>query len=192
MVFSTSSDFFEDIRSVFEENSTNPKPLVILKPSLSMSFNQADIWDSHWVQTRTNCYAYALNCPQVGWARPSQLINQRNHCYNERLITPDNIKNFLLKEGLEEISEYEALSGTFHAVAVKIKDKKDYHFFRHDQADGLWSHKDGGNYPKQHDVDRMIIKNPRKAQVPYPSFVGYFAVPEEGILYRQRLKIPAV
>jgi hypothetical protein len=165
------------------------KPLAVFKP-LKTDFNPA-AWEDARVVENTNCYAYALNCPQMGWARPGNLRSLFNPRYGIELITVENIRNFMKNDGLEELSETEALSSSLNALALRISDRSDYHFYRLD-SNGLWSHKQSYLDPSSDDDRGDVIKNPRTAASrSYAKFGGYFTIPENGILYVPRLQLPA-
>ena len=175
--------FFSAIFPANNNNLQGQDSKTILKPSLRMDFNRSAWGDEN------NCYAYALNAPQAGWARPGNLALVKNKEYPDNLITPANIKEYLLhKDGLEEITEYEALSGRFHAIAARVAVNCDYHFYRFDELDGSWSHKHGGGIPENRDGENELITNPGtlKDHI-YTEFLGYFAIPPAGILYVPRL-----
>jgi hypothetical protein len=136
-----------------------------------------------------NCLGYALNAPEAGSAQPGHLINTGGIFYMGRT---SRVRELLIREGLRPISEREALTGKYHAVALVLSEDDDFHFHRRDNSTGLWSHKRGGNLPENYDEDGKPIENPRFAESPvYKEFGGFFAVPEEGILYKPRVEIPA-
>ncbi len=167
------------------DDTTKDSRLLVLKPSLHMRFNQA-YWGDSAVQCTTNCYAYAINCPDAGMAAPGLLQSMdQDSAYPEAFVTTENVQSFLADgDGLEPITEEDALSGKFHAVALKIWPGKDYHFFRYDQATGLWSHKLSNRPISNLDDAGQTIKNPRLARSNnYTEFGGYFKIPEQGIFY---------
>ena len=157
--------------------------LQCILPSLRLKFNQK-AWNFFPLQGETNCYAYALNEPRTGWARPGNLSSMGSILFPLVPISTSKIRKCLLKDGLLEITEKEALSGKFHAVALRIYPQTDFHFYRRDSS-GLWSHKMGQTAVRRLDDDNRLIKNPRLATSwRYSEFGGYFAVPKGGILYK--------
>lgn len=161
-------------------------------PSLSLAFNPSgamDLLSSPFV----NCYAYALNLPESMMATPGNLAKLYDYGMEKRDIRERIIKQKLREDGLEEISAVEALSGKFHAVACRIAPFKglrstpDFHFLRLDHQDGTWSHKPGTFSPVDVDEHDKIIDSPENAVFSgYDVFCGYYALPEDGILYVPR------
>lgn len=158
-------------------------------PTARLSFNPA-AWDDDLIlKAHTNCLTYALNCPEMDHARIGEL-RQPQHL--PRLSAPFDaarLKNELEKEGLREISERDAVTHKGHVIALLISPTYDYHFLRRDD-NGAWSHKRVNAAPRQTDSNGTIIRNPRDAFIkvngfaPYDQFGGYFAVPENGILFK--------
>ncbi len=160
-------------------------PLLCLPSALKTSFNES-AWSNQYC-ARFNCYAYALNIPKAGRAHPGTLLSETACGFP---TTRFSMIRRLREDGLHEISEKEALEGYFHAIAARINND-DFHFFRRD-SNGLWSEKMSGEYPAQTaDYGRQAIVNPRLAESRYDIFCGYFAIPDEGILYLPRFEIPS-
>lgn len=61
-----------------------------------------------------------------------------------------------------------------HIFAAVVSPSDDFHFFRKDH-DGTWSHKLGPCPPEQIDSPENYLT--------YTDFVGYFTIPQTGILY---------
>lgn len=162
------------------------EPLLCLPSALKTSFNES-AWSNPYC-ARFNCYAYALNIPKAGRAHPGRLLSEISAGFP---TTRFSMIRRLREDGLHEISEKEALGGSFHAIAAHINND-DFHFFRRD-SNGLWSEKMGEKYPVQTaGYGRQAITNPRLAENPvYDIFCGYFAIPDEGILYLPRFEIPS-
>jgi hypothetical protein len=174
------------------EEPPSPQELFYLNnPALKLPGISTTFSDAVWQRGKTNCYAYALDCPSAGWAVPGRLLRKRENSIPDRLITVSNMQSLLKRDGLIEISEEEALKGKFHTVACAIGEKfscgKDFHFYRKD-PDGRWSHKTGPYVPKKvSEVDKYFIEHFSR----YNIFVGYFAVPENGIIYIPRNDLAA-
>ena len=68
----------------------------------------------------------------------------------------------------------------------------DYHFYRY-HPEGFWSHKPGFNYPiTNKDSKGELIMDPsnyvfKLGDFTYSNFIGYFMVPENGILLNPTL-----
>lgn len=70
-------------------------------------------------------------------------------------------------------------------IALVVDKGEDYHFYRQD-ADGMWSHKDGSNKVKRYDALKRPIFNPETASrdytpqgsdLNYEDFCGFYSVP---------------
>lgn len=73
-------------------------------------------------------------------------------------------------------------------IALVVDPGEDYHYYRQD-ADGMWSHKDGSNKVKRFDALKRPIFNPELAardyrwqdsDLNYESFCGFYCVPRNG------------
>ena len=158
----------------------------ILTPSLPLTFNAA-VWYAPSVNKSTNCYSYALNCPEAGRRNPGHLSTMRSEIEYKVSIT--SLREKLMSDGLIEISGHNAFSGEFHTVALRVQPGTDYHFLRLDN-NGYWSHKNG-HYVSYKDGSGEFIKDPRKAILRggYSDFGGFFAIPKEGILFRPQVTL---
>lgn len=168
-------------------------------PSLRLEFNHFAPglpWHIMTAHGKSNCYAYALNLPESKWATPGDLRKGGNILGEDDDLTPHDIKTALEKDGLEEISATEALSGQFHAIACRLRPYSpysahpaaDFHFLRLDHKTGTWSHKPGPRPPDNFDENGRTIENPEKANFhEYEIFCGYYAIPDDGILYTPQL-----
>jgi hypothetical protein len=154
---------------------------------LNLAFNGA-AWNAHeYLQRQTNCYAYALNCPEAGWAIPGQLASTKRNAPENIHVSVRTIRNRLMKDGLISITEEQALSGKFHAIALVIAPNRDCHFYRRD-PDGTWSHKDSIDLAARNPT--ITVPSRDALDQKYLKFGGYYAVPPNGVQYRQRLRIP--
>ncbi len=163
----------------------NPE-LKICKPSLVTAFNDNAIWADPRVIAKTNCYAYALNCPDMGIAVPGQLTVAEPKIHLDTVTVEDFRALLTQKDGLVEISREDALSGKFHAIALRIDYLRDCHFYRRDPI-GIWSYKNGDREISRFDEKGSIIDDPQEiTDRHYTQFGGYYAIPEGGILYLPR------
>lgn len=152
---------------------------------------EADIWDH--VRQQTNCYSYALNIPDHGWARPGELLTSvdRRKPLGSSEINIENIRERLLVDGLIQVELKDVTAQTHHVIAAVIEKGDDYHFYRL-LLDGHWAHKQGCGKVTMKDKDGILITDPETCnRGAYKSFVGYFAIPEEGVLYRRDPSIKA-
>jgi hypothetical protein len=75
-------------------------------------------------------------------------------------------------------------------IALVVHEGEDYHYYRQD-ADGMWSHKDGSNKVKRFDALKRPIFNPEYASrdfrwqgsdLNYEDFCGFYCVPRDQVL----------
>lgn len=74
-------------------------------------------------------------------------------------------------------------------IALVVHPGEDYHFYRQD-ADGMWSHKDGANTVKRYDAKGQPIWNPEtaarnyrpKSFLNYKDFCGFYCMPRNRTL----------
>jgi len=170
---------------------------------MTLQFNPSDwhVCDNNW-QTCTqnsNCYAYALNCPDYHWAMPGMgfaktgtlnFLQSAGKVFDSfasdgafRQACIDGAK----RDGLLPVNEPEQRDG-YYTVALFFSEdgkERDVHWYRQDD-DGSWSHKDGRHNPSQLDADGKPIRDPRCiATTNYPLFGGFFLVPRSGVKLTQ-------
>lgn len=164
------------------------------KPGLITAFSFA-IWNAPDIVERTNCLTYALGEPEMGRAVPGALTDPTILTMGPLELTKENLRRLMLKDGLLEITGKEALSRKFHAIALRFQPYQNFHALRYawdKQNDGHWLHKPGRTPLIRTDDDsHSLIRNPETAALRrFPEFVGYFAIPVDGILYAPRLNEP--
>lgn len=133
----------------------------------------------------TNCYSYALNIPDHGWGRPGELnkLLDDRECFSTREITEARIRERLQIDGLIEVALADVSPLTHHVIAAALDKESDYHFYRW-LEDSTWSHKMAYDPVTTTDSKRRRIRSPEEcARGRYKTFLGYFAVPEEGLVY---------
>lgn len=166
--------------------------------SLSQNFNilaratfkhplefDGDIWDH--VRQQTNCYTYALNIPDHGWARPGELLTRADirKPLGDSEISIETIRDRVLTDGLIQVDIKDVTPQTHHVIAAVVSKHDDYHFYRL-LTDGHWAHKRGNGEVTMKDSSGDLITDPESCnRGKYKSFIGYFVVPEEGVLYRR-------
>jgi hypothetical protein len=151
-------------------------------PKLKMVFDEK-VWRLQILTA--NSYAYALDCPDVGWGLPGHLNdNCLTWLYEPDEITPQGMAELLYKDGLKHISKEEALNAKDgHFIALWLSPGKDVLFLRRDSM-GTWSYKPGDGPPKSLDSEDQMIQDPSQAELyGYGVFVGFYAVPAEGVNY---------
>lgn len=154
-----------------------------------------DPWDD--MRDHFNCYSYALRLMGHGWSRPGQLVTREA---DHRYITPTTLNHWLSVDGLERIHEHNGDYLRDHIIAAFVTpihldgERIDYHFYSLDR-DGTWSHKLGDSEATKLDSNGRTIHDPlqaaryyrslnrRQNDLDYSQFVGFYRIPDEGIVY---------
>lgn len=150
-----------------------------------------------------NCYSYGMNVIDlnlVDFCRKNNGKDCRSHFHQPGALNGDRfalnaesrrtcpIVEKLMKADVPEISNttfYGTCPKGMSKIALVVDKGEDYHFYRQD-ADGMWSHKDGSNKVKRFDADKQPIFNPETASrdytqqgsdLNYEDFCGFYCVP---------------
>lgn len=154
------------------------------------------------VQETHNCWAYGMNV--LDPAQLTQCVGKPVGCqltYHQPGGTQHRASNLHTATGrscptverLMRLDVPDIRRTTFKArcprgtskIAMVVHPGEDYHFYRQD-ADGMWSHKDGANKVKRFDADGLPIMDPQTASrnyrprgsfLNYKDFCGYYCVP---------------
>lgn len=143
------------------------------------------------VKDDTNCYTYALNIPDHGWARPGQLHEhfKSRANFDDDDATREIITARLVKDGLVPVKLEDVSPETHHIIAAVIAPGYDFHFYRM-LEDGSWAHKIGTGAVKKTDYSNAPITSPESCdRGVYSEFLGYFALPAEGITYTRNPRL---
>ena len=124
-----------------------------------------------------NCYGYALNIKEHGWATPGRLLEIEHEEMPNASRTAPFVTKGVLKDGLEQIREHGARRDE-HVISGHVIPGEDFHFYRYDN-DGQWSSK----------YASKIAEKANPAFETDETFIGFFRVPAEGLLYSPRLKV---
>jgi len=148
---------------------------------------QPDVWDNRYVCAATNCYAYAANDPYGHFMGGEQVPGLAAGA-RMGAVTPGECVRCAEADGMVFIGDAPVARPGHYLVALRICPGVDFHFIRQD-ADGLWSHKNGtGGIDRMDDCGRAIT-NPETASFEICSeFVGYFHVPNCGLRVAERLQ----
>lgn len=145
--------------------------------------------NDHKLRLRTNCYSYALGLFDHGKGFPGQLSHNPEKSprrLSKADMTADRIRQLLTEyDGLIPVEKQHLDDFSDHRlIAAFVQSHDDSHFMTRHQ-DGTWSHQDGHGGPISDEDDYGFkITNPEGAILRgYDSFVGYFAVPKEGLSY---------
>lgn len=156
------------------------------------------------VRLSHNCYSYGMNvldplsaelCKKNGSCRryfhqPGALHGNRNALNAaerracpivEKLQKADNPR-------IQKTTFYGRCAKGMSKIALVVDPGEDYHYYRQD-ADGMWSHKDGSNKVKRFDALKRPIFNPalaarnyewQNSDLNYEDFCGFYCVPRDG------------
>lgn len=151
-----------------------------------------NLWNDPTYISANKCYSYAINYlrdpDDQGYraANPgvdSGYKDENGNCLNYDGVPPaDQIVDAVISDFVfygkrfEFIDQYEVCPNGMYKVALVIAPGSDYHWYRQD-ADGLWSHKPGGDMVTRLDNSGELIIDPKTCdRGGYTVFVGYFAV----------------
>lgn len=137
----------------------------------------------------TNCYSYALGLTEHGKGYPGQIAHdplKSPRGLRKEDMSVQTLRALLTQgDGLRYVVEKDLLAYKEQAlIAAFVQAGQDCHFFRR-HKDGLWSHQGGhGGKITNEDDYGFIIQDPRRAVIRgYDEFVGYFALPMQGLSY---------
>lgn len=183
------------------------------------SFNPDRYNNDPRVQETHNCWAYGMNV--LDPEQLTQCLGQGVGCkmlyhqpggtkgLSDRLMTEEG-RSCPVVEDLMKADVTDITNTTFRGrcptdkskIALVVDAGEDYHFYRQD-ADGMWSHKDGANKVKRYDAEGKPIWNPKTAArdyrpngsfLNYENFCGYYCVPRRKTIKLsrgQKRKLPA-
>ncbi len=159
--------------------------------------NDPAVYKSH------NCYSYSMNvldpvlvvkCRQEGNCR--QRFHQPGALNGDRFaLNKTERRTCAMVEKLQKADVPEIERTDFYTkcpagkskIALVVDPGEDYHYYRQD-ADGMWSHKDGSNKVKRFDALKNPIFNPEYAardyrwqnsDLNYEDFCGFYCVPRD-------------
>jgi hypothetical protein len=141
----------------------------------------------------TNCFSYALGLSDHGKGYPGQLLQNPQDAPRSLAkaeITIEKLFNRLTQDGglmavkPTELNDYAEHSIIAAFIETSESGGEDCHFMRA-HKDGTWSHQKGhGGMISDEDDYGFKITNPQQAIMRHHDlFVGYFAVPKEGLSY---------
>ena len=150
-----------------------------------------------------NCYAYGADiidkdsielCRKHGECR--RFFHQPGALHGDRnALNATERRTCKMVEYLQKADNPRIHKSSFHAqcprgtskIALVVDPGEDYHYYRQD-ADGMWSHKDGSNKVKRYDALKRPIFNPELASrdyqwqnsdLNYEDFCGFYCVPRD-------------
>ena len=185
---------------------------------LPLSGSEIAYEPSRWsgtVQSRTNCYAYAINnqLDKSGglWVPKDNFLYQQpgqyagNTIYQSDITTAGDLIVNAVEDDFDEYNSYNNADLVFieidkydrcptgsYKVALVVNPGVDYHWYRQD-ADGYWSHKQGGNAISRYDNSNNLIIDPEIAdRGGYSEFIGFYAVMPWNDYYTSRMLTPGI
>lgn len=128
-----------------------------------------------------NCFAYSLGIPNLQNEEPGFIQHPPP---SHIKWTKHVIHRGLIRDGLRRI--YEHASSKTPIIAIFSNPGKDYHCYRK-HPNGTWSHSFIGTKAFIVDNAGEVIINPlTAAKGVYREFVGFYNLPNEGIMYCAR------
>jgi len=162
------------IEAVFTNASVCVTPS--FEPEYWNDYDPANMELGH-VQGANNCYNYAVNRRTDTFAQPGRATG--TWCPGGSCYTAANMTQYAINDGLVSTTTNSVPSGK--TLLALVLSPSDYHWYRRD-ADGTWSHKNGGTAATNLDNSNALITNPETAnRGPYTTFVGYFYTCSSGV-----------
>lgn len=179
-------EIIKNLATAIKNKCFAPK-IVQKKISMAADFNAASAPYREKIGRRqhSNCYTYALGIPEHGKATPGQLVDEGEK-FSRNNINVRYIYNALIHDGLLPMASAERSPyKDAPIIAAFVAHEKDYHFYRL-HKDGTWSHQLGWRgMLSPCDENGGFITDPLYAdRGRYKDFVGFFALPQEGLRYR--------
>ncbi len=176
------SQYFEEMTG---KQRTEPARHLIV-PKADLTFQP-----KKWAQVVANCLAYGVDEPGLAEAIPGSLDCIMPSELSREAYQPENFKGLLRRDGFIEIADPNEYPDD-HIIAVALgmnvfRNRPDFHVYRRD-SNHFWSHKLGiGSSPVDTDASGGPIMDPQfMDRGSYDIFVGYWAIPEEGLLVRRQ------
>lgn len=127
--------------------------------------------DGGAIQRNNNCYNYANDEITMTFAQPGRA----HGCYPWSLRDCVGVHDGAQCDGLITLSSGDdPCPGNMHRVYLVVWPNNDYHWYRQDAPDGMWSHKPGGTRATNRDNSGHLIYSPETADTgPYTIHCGY-------------------
>jgi hypothetical protein len=126
---------------------------------------EPDKWNSNLhIKTTHNCYAYAhndYNPNRSGFPLPGVKAGMKPATTKE--ITCPNITKRVLednKDKIIQINPKDTCPSGYNKLALVVDDEKDFHFYRYDTDNKIWSHKPGSTKVTLLDDSNNLIYHP--------------------------------
>ena len=125
--------------------------------------------DGGTIQYNNNCYNFANDERTDTFAQPGRASG----CGHS--LTCGTVGPAAECDGLIALSSgSDECPGNMHKVFYVIWPGRDYHWYRQDIPNGMWSHKPGGTAATNRDGSGQLISNPETADTgPYTAHCGY-------------------
>jgi hypothetical protein len=170
-------------------------PSLLINPVYQVCFNPGR-WLQAGIKDMVDCYAYSLNIPEIG---PAALGCLSAH-ENGTAPAPESIqavKKLLARDQLIELAtlpeDSSHVIAVFHSPRVS-GGRPGILCYRRDMSGWSYLYNEGdcsfGGAPSQHDFSGNLIRDPLQCnRGPYTDFVGYWAIPYDGIMIRPKLDV---
>lgn len=146
----------------------------------------------------TDCYGYALGLPFVGANSLGSLMSSFEHHADPRDLTPEKVAHMLKIDGLYKLDSLPRddshVIAVFYGKTAAMGQPGIHCYCRN--ANGLWSHlhregdcNSADAAPAQTDFSGNSITDPLTSdRGKYTDFLGYYAIPYEGIVVRPKIQ----
>jgi hypothetical protein len=133
-------------------------------------FNPEKWNDGGTVQYNNNCYNFANDTITGTFAQPGRRCGDMYAS-----LTCPEVADGAVCDGLPSSDRFAACPDGMHKVFLAVWPGTDYHWYRQDLPDGMWSHKPGSTPARDYDQSGMPISNPETAdRGGYTDACGYF------------------
>jgi hypothetical protein len=191
------------LREKYSQETEEQYRICLYRPPLMVNFNPK-AWLKSNIADVTAGYAYVLNLPSIGEAKPGFLFHAPYMDGTKgsfSSLLPNNAEE--LEKRLEADDLYYHSPDQMPYQGYTIAFLRNPHngeilYLRRD-SNNLWSFREitekGGcrkpHMPRQFDNDGAVIKCPAKANLaPFTEVLGYASIPHKGILYKRRIVLP--
>ncbi len=134
------------------------------------TYNPGKWNDSSSIRSNNNCYNFGNDEITMTFAQPGRACGDQYHS-----LSCSEVHRAALCDGLVPISSgSDSCPDDMHRVYLVVAPNRDYHWYRQDLPDGMWSHKPGSTPATDRDGSGQLIYNPEVADTGwYTDHCGY-------------------